>query len=524
MANPALAVNGGGASNRGYLSLTNAGNFQDLTGGFTVIAAARFKAPTNRERLMDFGVGAGSDNVVVTRLATSNALQFEFWIGNAYNGVACPDAIITNEWHVYAVSMAARTEGQAARVHILSRRNAAVFGQRSGSAPCCPGRLLCGGIELGDGSGFFNGELGYLAIYKSEQTAERIGEISHYAVQSGRHGAVRRFKRHPERLHEQRARCHDLQNAHGNHPPRCSCGMLLKADTVPKNREPVREACVSPWFICRTLTRRSYNQKIRQKTSYDRPDPDTTPPRRTPPMRPSGRAPDQLRSIVLEPNANRYAEGSCLARFGETTVLCTASVDEKVPFFLRGTGKGWITAEYGLLPRATHTRTDREAARGRQSGRTQEIQRLIGRSLRAVTNLKAMSEMQIKIDCDVLLADGGTRTAAITGGYVALHLAFQRLVRLGVLATLPATDQVAAVSCGLYRNVAVLDLDYAEDSSAEVDANFVLTASGTLVEIQGTAEGAPFTREQFSDLLDLAQKGTAELALAQRRVLGIGEA
>ncbi|KAF0143467.1 MAG: ribonuclease PH [Rhodospirillaceae bacterium] len=238
-------------------------------------------------------------------------------------------------------------------------------------------------------------------------------------------------------------------------------------------------------------------------------------------MRPSGRAPDQLRAIVLEPDVNRYAEGSCLARFGATSVLCTASVDERMPSFLRGTGKGWITAEYGLLPRATHSRTEREATRGRQSGRTQEIQRLIGRSLRAVTSLKAMGEMQIKVDCDVLLADGGTRTAAITGAYVALHLAFQRLVRLGILAMLPLVDQVAAVSCGLYHDVAVLDLDYTEDSSAQTDANFVLTASGTLVEIQGTAEERPFTREQFNHLLDLAQKGVAELACVQRLVLGI---
>ncbi len=238
-------------------------------------------------------------------------------------------------------------------------------------------------------------------------------------------------------------------------------------------------------------------------------------------MRPSGRAPNQLRSIVLEPAVSKYAEGSCLARFGDTHVLCTASVDEKVPPFLRNTGKGWVTAEYGMLPRATHSRTDREAAKGKQSGRTQEIQRLIGRSLRAITDLRAMGEIQIKVDCDVIQADGGTRTAAITGSYVALHLAFQKLVGLGTLSAIPLTGQVAAVSCGLYQGNPVLDLDYAEDSSCQADSNFVLTADGGIVEIQGTAEETPFSQAEFFALLDLAHQGVGELAALQRRVLGL---
>jgi ribonuclease PH len=238
-------------------------------------------------------------------------------------------------------------------------------------------------------------------------------------------------------------------------------------------------------------------------------------------MRPSGRAFDQLRTISLEPGFAKYAEGSCLIRFGETHVLCTASVEEKVPPFLRNTGKGWVTAEYGMLPRSTHTRTDREAAKGKQSGRTQEIQRLIGRSLRAVTDLPAMGEMQVKVDCDVLQADGGTRTASITGAYVALHLAFQKLVEAGKLKAVPLIDQLAAVSCGIYEGQAVLDLDYAEDSSAQADSNFVLTGSGGIVEVQGTAEERPFSRDQFQLLLALAEKGVAELALAQKRALGL---
>ncbi|HSK41317.1 MAG TPA: ribonuclease PH [Arenibaculum sp.] len=238
-------------------------------------------------------------------------------------------------------------------------------------------------------------------------------------------------------------------------------------------------------------------------------------------MRPSGRAFDALRPVSLEPGFARYAEGSCLVRFGETHVLCTASVDERVPPFLRNTGLGWVTAEYGMLPRSTHTRTDREAARGRQSGRTQEIQRLIGRALRAVTDRAAMGELQIKVDCDVLQADGGTRTAAITGSYVALHQAFTHLKEIGRLARIPLVDSVAAVSCGLYRDMAVLDLDYPEDSACQADTNFVLTGSGGIVEIQGTAEERPFEEAQFLEMLRLARKGTAELALLQKRALGL---
>jgi len=238
-------------------------------------------------------------------------------------------------------------------------------------------------------------------------------------------------------------------------------------------------------------------------------------------MRPSGRAPDQLRTIVLEPGFAKHAEGSCLAKFGDTHVLCTASVEERVPSFLRNSGRGWVTAEYGMLPRSTHERTDREAARGKQSGRTHEIQRLIGRSLRAVTDLKAMGEIQVKVDCDVLQADGGTRTASITGAYVALHLAFQKLVGLGILKAVPLIDRVAAVSCGIFEGVSVLDLDYAEDSNAQADSNFVLTGTGGIVEVQGTAEERPFSREQFHALMALAEKGVAELTLLQAKALGL---
>ena len=239
-------------------------------------------------------------------------------------------------------------------------------------------------------------------------------------------------------------------------------------------------------------------------------------------MRPSGRAADAMRPVTLEPDVAKYAEGSCLAKFGDTHVLCTASVEERVPPFLRNTGKGWVTAEYGMLPRATHTRTDREAARGRQSGRTQEIQRLIGRSLRAVTDFAALGERQIRIDCDVLQADGGTRTAAVTGSYVALHLALARMVSGGQLAALPLADNVAAVSCGVVAGNAVLDLDYAEDSRAETDANFVLTGTGGIVEIQATAEGAPFDEALFAEMLRLARAGIADLTRAQRTALGLG--
>ena len=237
-------------------------------------------------------------------------------------------------------------------------------------------------------------------------------------------------------------------------------------------------------------------------------------------MRPSGRSPDQLRPISLDPGFSRYAEGSCLVKFGETHVLCTASVDDKVPPFLRNSGRGWVTAEYGMLPRSTHTRTDREAARGKQSGRTQEIQRLIGRALRAVVDLPAMGERQINIDCDVLQADGGTRTASITGAWVALHFAFERLIKDGKLTANPMTGQVAAVSCGLFEGAAVLDLDYPEDSKAQADANFVLTGDGGIVEVQGTAEEKPFSEPQFMELLNLAKKGVSELARLQRLAIG----
>ena len=237
-------------------------------------------------------------------------------------------------------------------------------------------------------------------------------------------------------------------------------------------------------------------------------------------MRPSGRAPDQLRKVSLEPGFSRHAEGSCLVKFGDTHVLCTASVDERVPPWMRNSQRGWVTAEYGMLPRSTHTRTDREAARGKQSGRTQEIQRLIGRSMRAVVNLTAMGERQINIDCDVLQADGGTRTAAITGAWVALHFAFEHLLKGGKLAGSPITGQVAAVSCGLWQGQAVLDLDYDEDSKAEADANFVLTGSGGIVEVQGTAEKEPFREPQFIELMELAKKGVTELTRLQRLAIG----
>jgi len=238
-------------------------------------------------------------------------------------------------------------------------------------------------------------------------------------------------------------------------------------------------------------------------------------------MRPSGRATDAMRPISLDPGVAKYAEGSCLAKFGDTQVLCTASVEERVPPFLRNTGKGWVTAEYGMLPRSTATRTDREATRGRQSGRTQEIQRLIGRSLRAVIDLARLGERQIRIDCDVLQADGGTRTAAVTGSYVALHQACQRLVSAGLLAGLPLRDSVAAISCGVVAGSPVLDLDYAEDSQAETDANFVLTGAGGIVEIQATAEGAPVDDSLFAEMMQLARAGIAELTRRQRATLGL---
>ena len=240
-------------------------------------------------------------------------------------------------------------------------------------------------------------------------------------------------------------------------------------------------------------------------------------------MRANGRAADQLRPVLFEPGVNKYAEGSCLVRFGDTHVLCTASVENTVPPFLRNSGRGWVTAEYGMLPRATGTRGNREAARGGQSGRTHEIQRLIGRSLRAVTDLGGFGERQVKVDCDVIQADGGTRTAAITGSYVALHLAFAYLLKLGALATqrIPLTGQVSAVSCGIAKGVAVLDLDYEEDSTAEADANFVLTGTGGIVEIQGTAEQKPFEEAAFLEMLRLARVGCRSLHAAQRQALGL---
>lgn len=235
--------------------------------------------------------------------------------------------------------------------------------------------------------------------------------------------------------------------------------------------------------------------------------------------RPSGRAPDQLRNVTLEMDYSKHAEGSCMARFGDTHVLCNASVEQRVPPWMRDSGKGWVTAEYGMLPRSTHTRTDREAARGKQSGRTQEIQRLIGRSLRAVTDLKAMGEVQIKLDCDVIQADGGTRTASITGAYCALHRAFETCVRLGIMKEIPFIDSVAAISCGIYKGTSLLDLDYAEDSDADADANFVLTGRGGIVEIQGTAEADPFSEQAFAELMHLAKKGIGEMTALQTAAL-----
>jgi ribonuclease PH len=239
-------------------------------------------------------------------------------------------------------------------------------------------------------------------------------------------------------------------------------------------------------------------------------------------MRTSGRAANALRPIVITPGFARHAEGSCLIRAGNTEVVCAASVEGRVPPFLRGSGQGWVTAEYGMLPRATHTRGDREAARGKQSGRTQEIQRLIGRSLRAVVDRTAMGEMTITLDCDVLNADGGTRCAAITGAWVALNLAFAHLRKMNVVKSDPLIDHVAAVSCGIIGGESMLDLDYDEDSSADADANFVITGSGGLVEVQGTAERAPFSEAQLLSLLALARAGVAELYAIQRQAVGAG--
>ena len=236
-------------------------------------------------------------------------------------------------------------------------------------------------------------------------------------------------------------------------------------------------------------------------------------------MRPSQRLPSQLRTVNITRNFTRYAEGSVLIEMGYTQVLCTASVEESLPGFLRGKGQGWVTAEYGMLPRSTHTRSAREAARGKQSGRTQEIQRLIGRSLRAVTDLKALGERQITLDCDVLQADGGTRCASITGAWIALHAACAQLVAQGKLPDNPIRDHVAAVSVGIYKGVPVLDLDYPEDSDCDTDMNVVMTGDKGIVEIQGTAEGEPFTRTQMGQLIDLAEAGIDELVARQKAAL-----
>jgi len=237
-------------------------------------------------------------------------------------------------------------------------------------------------------------------------------------------------------------------------------------------------------------------------------------------MRPSGRKPDELRPVRIQRGYTRHPEGSVLVEFGDTKVLCTASVEARVPPFLRDKGRGWVTAEYGMLPRATHTRGDREAARGKQSGRTQEIQRLIGRALRAVVDTAALGEHTIHIDCDVIQADGGTRTAAITGAFVALHDALGWMRGKGMIATLPVREFVAAVSVGLYEGTPVVDLDYAEDSACQTDMNVVMTAGGKFVELQGTAEGEPFARAELEQLLALAGRGIGELIAQQRRALG----
>lgn len=236
-------------------------------------------------------------------------------------------------------------------------------------------------------------------------------------------------------------------------------------------------------------------------------------------MRPSGRTPDQMRAITITPNFTRHAEGSVLIGFGDTKVLVTASVEEKVPPFLRGKGEGWVTAEYGMLPRATHTRGSREAAKGKQSGRTQEIQRLIGRSLRAVTDLKLLGERQIVLDCDVIQADGGTRTASISGAWVALRLAIDGLLASGKLTADPLTQKVAAISCGIYKGTPVLDLDYDEDSNADADANFVLLENGNIAEVQATAEGATYDEEALLRLLRLARMGCTDIFAAQAKAV-----
>ncbi|MCK9540427.1 MAG: ribonuclease PH [Novosphingobium sp.] len=237
-------------------------------------------------------------------------------------------------------------------------------------------------------------------------------------------------------------------------------------------------------------------------------------------MRPSGRAPDEMRALSFEPHFTKHAEGSVLVCFGDTKVICTASVEERVPPFMRGKGEGWVTGEYSMLPRATHTRGSREAAKGKQSGRTQEIQRLIGRSLRAVTDFKKLGERQITLDCDVIQADGGTRTAAISGAWVALRLAVDGLMKQGLIVNDPLTRKVAAVSCGIYQGMPVLDLDYAEDSTADADANFVLIEGGQIAEAQATAEGATYDEESLLRLLRLARIGCDRIFAAQAKAVG----
>ncbi len=237
--------------------------------------------------------------------------------------------------------------------------------------------------------------------------------------------------------------------------------------------------------------------------------------------RPSGRTFDKIRDVEIVPHVNKHAEGSCMVKFGDTHVLCIATAEDRVPGWMKGSGKGWVTGEYGMLPRSTGTRMDREAARGKQSGRTQEIQRLIGRALRSTIDFKAMGERQVRVDCDVIQADGGTRTAAITGGFVAMHLAFQHWVETGAMKAVPIKDTVCAISCGIYNGLAVADLDYDEDSEAETDANFVMTGKGGIVEIQGTAEKEPFTEAEFIGLLNLAKSACGDLTAMQKDVLGI---
>ena len=238
-------------------------------------------------------------------------------------------------------------------------------------------------------------------------------------------------------------------------------------------------------------------------------------------MRPSGRAPHEMRSVSFERGVTKHAEGSCLVKFGDTHVLCTASLEERVPPFLKGKGAGWVTAEYGMLPRSTHERMRREASQGKQSGRTQEIQRLIGRSLRSVVDMKLLGERQISIDCDVIQADGGTRTASITGAWIALYDCVQWMMNRSMISISPIKDHVAAISCGIYRGVPVVDLDYPEDSEAETDANFVMTGKGGICEIQGTAEAEPFSQEELMSLLGLARTSIADLVDLQKKAVGL---